>query len=207
MNTTLLIATSNPGKVKELAALLAELPCQVIGLADLPTPPAVPEETGASFAENALLKADYYHAQTGLLTLADDSGLAVDALNGAPGVYSARYGGEGLTSREQIQLLLQELKDVPTELRTARFVCCIALTGKLSGVSVRETFEASYEGLITNEPRGNNGFGYDPVFLDRALGRTLAELSQAEKAARSHRGQALRAALQFLSQHFPPPQS
>ncbi len=207
MNTTLLIATSNPGKVKELAALLAELPCQVIGLTDLPTPPAVPEETGATFAENALLKADYYHAQTGLLTLADDSGLAVDALNGAPGVYSARYGGEGLTSGEQIQLLLQELRDVPTELRTARFVCCIALTGKLSGVSVRETFEANYEGVITNEPRGNNGFGYDPVFLDTILGRTLAELSQAEKAARSHRGQALRAALQFLSQHFPPQQS
>lgn len=191
---TLLIATSNQGKVVELTALLAGLPFRVIGLDDLPDRHPSPEETGATFLENALLKADYFHARTGLLTLADDSGLVVDALDGRPGVYSARYGGEGLSSREQIRLLLAELENVPQERRTARFVCGIAMVGE----NLRRTFEGSCEGTIALEPRGEGGFGYDPVFIDAELGRSFAEISREEKAARSHRGEALRAARQFL---------
>ncbi|MDX2043395.1 MAG: XTP/dITP diphosphatase [Acidobacteriota bacterium] len=192
--TTLLIATSNPGKVSELAAMLADLDCQVIGFADLPENPPTIEETGQTFAENALLKAEHYHRLTGLTALADDSGLEVDALDGRPGVYSARYGGEHLSDTEQVQLLLSELKDVPIPKRTARFVCCIALVGN----GINKTFESSCEGSIAYEPRGENGFGYDPVFVDAELGLTFAELSREEKAPRSHRGKALLQARQFL---------
>ncbi|MDX2033053.1 MAG: RdgB/HAM1 family non-canonical purine NTP pyrophosphatase [Blastocatellia bacterium] len=193
--TTLLIATTNPGKIAEIAAQLEGLNYRVIGLKDLPEMPPDVEETGATFEENAVLKADAYHAQTGLLTLADDSGLVVDALDGRPGVYSARYGGAGRTSAEQVALLLDELRDTPPEKRTARFVCCIALTGG----NLRRTFERSCEGRIALEPRGQEGFGYDPVFLDPEQGRTFAELTRDEKAARSHRGKALRAAREFLA--------
>ncbi len=195
--TTLLIATTNPGKVTEIAALLDGLPYRVIGLQDLAETPPDVEETGTTFEENALLKADDYHARTGLLTLADDSGLCVDALDGRPGVYSARYGGKGRTSAEQVALLLDELKETPADKRTARFVCCIALAGD----GLRETFERTAEGAIAFAPRGAGGFGYDPVFLDPTSGRTFAELTREEKAARSHRGQALRAARAFLELH------
>lgn len=198
MNTTLLIATTNPGKVTEINDLLADLPCRVIGLHELPQTLPTVEETGTTFAENALLKAEHYQRLTGLLTLADDSGLVVDALDGRPGVYSARYGGADLNSAEQINLLLAELMDVPAEKRTARFVCCIALAGELAGEGWRQTFERSCEGVIASEPRGAGGFGYDPIFIDAELGRTFAELSREEKAARSHRGQALRAASAFI---------
>src|SRR5215510_13076442 len=112
---TLLIATTNKGKVSEIRSLLQELNCHVISLLDLPHPPPTVEETGKTFAENALIKAEYYHAHSGLLTIADDSGLEVDALGGRPGVYSARYGGPGRTSADQINLLLEEMKDVPEE--------------------------------------------------------------------------------------------
>ncbi|MGE0127988.1 MAG: XTP/dITP diphosphatase [Blastocatellales bacterium] len=194
----LLIGTSNRGKVIEIAALLEGLNCEVIGLEDLPQVPPPVEETGTTFAENALIKADYYHGITGLITLADDSGLEVDALDGRPGVYSARYGGEGLSSADQIALLLKEMKDVPEEKRTARFVCSVALTGARGGSSVRQTFEGRCEGRIADAPRGSGGFGYDPIFIDAELGRTFAELAREEKAARSHRGKALRAARDFL---------
>lgn len=197
---TLLIATSNPGKVAELAALLEELDCHVIGVGDLPETPPIVEETGLTFAENALLKAEYYHRLTGLTALADDSGLEVDALDGRPGVYSARYGGENLSSTEQIQLLLSELKDVPDTQRTARFVCSIALFGDRSGESLKMVFEESCEGVIGYEPRGKNGFGYDPVFIDAELGLTFAELTREVKAQRSHRGKALRKARAFLAE-------
>jgi len=192
---TLLIATHNKGKVSEISALLEGLNCRVIGFNDLPDTPPVVDETGETFAENALLKAEQYHQLTGFLTLADDSGLAVDVLDGRPGVYSARYGGENLTSREQISLLLDELKEVPMEQRKARFVCSIALIGE----GVRQMFEGQCEGLITYEPRGDGGFGYDPIFLDTELQRTFAELSPEEKSARSHRALALRPAIAFLS--------
>jgi XTP/dITP diphosphohydrolase len=191
---TLLIATTNPGKVAEIASLLKGLNCRVIGLADLPQIPPAVEETGTTFAANALIKSEYYHALTGLLTLADDSGLEVDALDGRPGVYSARYGGEGTSSADQIVLLLEEMKDVPDEHRKASFVCSIALIGP----NVHQTFEARCEGRIARSPRGESGFGYDPVFIDAESGRTFAELSRAEKIARSHRGRALRATRDFL---------
>lgn len=195
-NTTLLIATYNQGKVSEIAALLEGLNCRVIGFADLPEAPPQVEETGVTFAENALLKAEQYHQLTGLPTLADDSGLAVDALDGEPGVYSARYGGEGLSSVDQIELLLEKMKDVPAEQRTARFICSIALFGE----NLKQMFEGRCEGSITQNPCGGGGFGYDPIFLDAETGRTFAELSREEKAVRSHRGKALRLARDFLTE-------
>jgi XTP/dITP diphosphohydrolase len=194
--TTLLIATSNLGKVAELAAMLEGLNCRVIGFSDLPEVPATVEETGQTFAENALIKAEHYHRLTGLPALADDSGLEVDALDGRPGVYSARYGGEHLSSAEQVQLLLGELKDVPDHKRTARFVCSIALIGD----GLNEMFEGHCEGLIAQEARGEHGFGYDPVFIDAELGLTFAELTREEKAPRSHRGKALLQTRQFLTE-------
>jgi XTP/dITP diphosphohydrolase len=192
---TLLIATTNKGKVAELTALIEDLPFRVISLDDLLERYPPVEETGSTFVANALLKADYFHQQTGLLTLAEDSGLEVDALGGRPGVYSARYGGEGLTNSERIQLLLGELKDVPEEKRSARFLCSIALVGE----NLRQTFEAQRDGKIALEPRGSEGFGYDPIFIDSELGCTFAEISMEEKASRSHRGKAFRQASEFLS--------
>ena|SRR5438552_3931278 len=198
--TKLLVATSNPGKVAELATLLKDLPCQVIGLSDLPQPLPIAAETGATFSENALMKAEEYHARTGLLTLADDSGLEVDALGGAPGIYSARYAGETATDAERVVKLLDEMKDVPDAKRTARFVCSIALVGMLDGQQLQCTFEGRCEGLIARSPRGNGGFGYDPIFIDVELGHTFAELTREEKAARSHRGRAMATAKSFLAQ-------
>jgi XTP/dITP diphosphohydrolase len=216
---TLLIATSNKGKVVEIASLLKGLDCQAIGLEDLPQVPPPVEETGTTFVENAIIKADYYHAASGLLTLADDSGLEVDALDGRPGVYSARYGGEGLSSDQQIALLLEEMKNAPEEKRTARFVCVVALVGAagetadkrefawhLDGAlvdspvrpQIRQTFEGRCEGRIALAPRGAGGFGYDPIFIDAELDRTFAELSPEEKSSRSHRGKALRAAIRYI---------
>jgi XTP/dITP diphosphohydrolase len=216
---TLLIATSNKGKVAEIAALLEGSGCRTIGLEDLPEVPPPVEETGTTFVENALIKADYYHASTGLLTLADDSGLEVDALDGRPGVYSARYGGEGLSGAQQIALLLEEMKDTPEEKRTARFICVVALVGAAGGTSdkresdwrldgalvdspagpqIRQTFEGRCEGRISLAPRGASGFGYDPIFIDAELGRTFAELSPEEKSSRSHRGKALKEAVKYL---------
>ena len=201
--TTLLIATSNSGKVTEIAALLAaaaELNCRVIGFNDLPETPPTVEETGETFAENATLKAVHYHNLTGLLTLADDSGLVVDALGGRPGVYSARYGGEGLTSAQQIELLLEEMKTVPDPQRTARFVCSIAIVGSLAGKTLNHVFEDRCEGLIAHKPCGSGGFGYDPIFMDMESGRTFGELTHQEKAARSHRGKALKQVRKFLAE-------
>src|SRR5262245_21108257 len=176
----LLIATSNKGKVAEIASLLERLDCRAIGLDDLPQVPPPVEETGTTFVENALIKADYYQRVSGLLTLADDSGLEVDALGGRPGVYSARYGGEGLSGAQQIALLLEEMKDTPEEKRTARFVCVVALVGaagetsgkresvrRLDGAvvdspvmpQIRQTFEGRCEGRIAYAPRGEIGRG------------------------------------------------
>ncbi len=200
----LLIATYNPGKVLEIESLLAtskKLNCRVIGFGDLPEALPTVEETGATFAENALLKAEQYHALASpsvMLTLADDSGLEVDALGGRPGVYSARYGGEGLSSAQQIELLLAEMKDVPDDQRTARFVCSIAIVGTLAEKPFRQMFEGRCEGVIARQPCGSEGFGYDPVFIEVETGRTFAELTREEKATRSHRGKALRQAREFL---------
>jgi XTP/dITP diphosphohydrolase len=128
----LLVATSNKGKIIEIAEILAGLNWHLLGLDDLLHPITPAEETATTFVGNAVIKAEYYFAQTGLITLADDSGLEVDALGGRPGVFSARYGGEGISSMEQIAMLLDELKDVSEERRTARFVCSIAIAGSLA---------------------------------------------------------------------------
>ncbi len=192
---TLLIASSNHGKISEIKDFLRGLEINAIGLSDLADAYAVPEETGSTFEENAIIKAEYYFTKTGLLTLADDSGLEVDALDGRPGVCSARYGGRGISSAGQINLLLEELRDVPEARRTARFICSIALIGP----DVRRIFEGRCEGRISNEPRGDKGFGYDPIFLAPESGKSFAELEREEKTALSHRGMALRKCRNYLN--------
>lgn len=190
----LLIATGNAGKKREFARLLATLPCEVVGLDDLGLANDV-EESGATFAENALLKARAYAARSGLLTLADDSGLEVDALGGAPGVQSARYGGPCLDDRGRYELLLANLRAVPDERRTARFRCTIALVAP----NGREaTAEGACEGRIVHAPRGEHGFGYDPVFWVNNEGCTMAELPPERKNVISHRAVAARQALHIL---------
>ncbi len=190
----LLIATGNAGKKREFARLLATLPVEVVGLDDLGLANDV-EESGATFAENALLKARAYAARSGLLTLADDSGLEVDALGGAPGVQSARYGGPCLDDRGRYELLLANLRAVPDERRTARFRCTIALVAP----NGREaTAEGACEGRIVHAPRGEHGFGYDPVFWVNNEGCTMAELPPERKNVISHRAVAARQALHIL---------
>ena len=191
----LLIATTNKGKIAEIAALLADLPYEVVGLDAWPHALPEVEETGTTFAENALLKAEYYHAQTGWLTLADDSGLEVDALGGRPGVHSARYAGVGASDAVKVVKLLAEMESVLEPQRTARFVCVIALLGQ----GVRETFTGRCEGAIAAEPRGVGGFGYDPVFVASGSARTFAELTRAEKSVISHRGRALQQVRDWLN--------
>lgn len=198
--TTLLIATHNRGKLAELADLLPGLPIACVGLADAGLTAEV-AETGATFHENAVLKAKGYAAASGLLTLADDSGLEVDALHGQPGVHTARFGGPGLSAEQRYRLLLQSLTDVPWEQRTARFHCVVALARPAGLIA---TAEGVCEGVIAFEPAGAGGFGYDPVFYLPEYGCTLAQLPPAEKRQISHRGRAgaaIKPMLQlFLSQ-------
>jgi XTP/dITP diphosphohydrolase len=179
----LLIATTNPGKVREYADLFAGLTCDLVSLADEGINNDV-DETGATYEENALLKAREYAAQSGLLTLADDSGLEVDALDGRPGVHSARYAPD---SPARIQKLLAELKDVSDDQRRARFQCVIALA-RPDGQT--EITRGSCEGWIAREPRGVNGFGFDPVFYMPEHHATLAELPESFKNTISHRAHA-----------------
>lgn len=189
----LLLATNNSKKLKEIRATLGDdFTGRLLCAADFPELQE-PEETGITFAENARLKADYYCTETGLITLADDSGLVVDAMGGRPGVHSARYAP---SDSERIEKLLTELKDIEPENRTARFVCalCVAIPG--GGIYIEE--HGTMEGAIAAEPAGTNGFGYDPVFLVAGRGITLAELDPELKNSISHRGVAmkkLRAAL------------
>lgn len=191
----LLIATRNRGKKREYARLLQGLEVELIALDDLGVTKTIKED-GASYTENALLKARGYAAATGLLTLADDSGLEVDALDGAPGVLTARYAGEGATDEHRYLLLLEQLKDVPHEHRTARFRCVIALAWPDGRVEITE---GVCEGRITREPRGEHGFGYDPVFYVPEYGCTMAELSPEIKNRISHRARAAAAASEILS--------
>lgn len=181
-----LLATRNAGKVRELRALLSGEGIEVLSVADVPGAPEV-EETGATFRENALLKARALAGATGLLAVADDSGLEVDALAGAPGVSSARYAGEPKDDVRNYQKLLEALGGVPDEARTARFRCALAVVAPWGEEAV---FEGACEGRIAGGPRGSGGFGYDPVFLPAGGPRTMAELSDAEKNAISHRGRA-----------------
>ncbi len=190
MSQKLLIATRNRGKWAEIRELLADLPVELVGLDDFPQLPEI-EESGTTFEENALLKARSFHERTGLLTVAEDSGLEVEALGGAPGLFSARYGR---SDAERIARLLAELRDVPTKRRTARFICVAALVGP----GLERTFVGEVRGRIRSEPSGSNGFGFDPVFEYPPLGKTFAELTRAEKSAVSHRGQAFRQLRDFL---------
>ena len=194
----LLIATTNPGKVREVAVCLAGIPgLEVISLADLPPRPEVPE-TGHTFAENAAAKAVGYGRAHEGLTLADDSGLCVDALGGEPGVRSARYGGPGLDDPGRCRYLLGKIRDVPEVRRTARFECALALARPGAMIA---TFTGRVEGRLLFEPRGANGFGYDPVFFYEPAGRSFAEMTREEKSAVSHRGRALQALRRYLEEH------
>ena len=192
---TLVIATRNQGKLFELRTIIGELPFVLVDLHSFPSVQTVPE-TGATFAENASLKAAGYAVQIGKMTLADDSGLEVDALGGAPGVLSARYAGEGASDEERVDKLLAELSRVKSQERGARFVSVIAIADR-TGV-ILNLSKGVCEGRIAVEPRGCNGFGYDPIFVPRGFDQTFAELPAPVKNRISHRGQALRAATDFL---------
>ena len=197
MSQKLLIATHNQGKVREYRALLSDLPLEVTYL-DAEGITFEAEETGATFADNAIEKARAYATATGLLTWADDSGLDVDALHGAPGVLSARYGApEARTDQDRYRLLLAQLAGVPEESRTARFHCVVALVWPDGRV---HTVDGVCEGRIGFEPRGSHGFGYDPIFLVAEAGyaQTMAELDPAQKNIISHRGRAAQAAKRVL---------
>jgi XTP/dITP diphosphohydrolase len=199
---TLLVATRNEGKIEELAELLADVDVNWIGLAqleELGTAIQTVAETGDSFRENAVLKAVGYARQSGLLTLADDSGLEVDALGGAPGVHTARFGGDGLTSEQRYRLLLSHMEGVPAAQRAARFRCVVTLA---SPEGLLESAEGSVSGSIATRPSGSGGFGYDPVFLVDGQGRTMAELPAALKNAISHRARAVMALKPALVRHL-----
>lgn len=185
----IVIATRNAKKGAELRALLAPCGVEVIGLADLPDVPEVVED-GATFAENAAKKAVHVAVHLGCWTLGEDSGLEVDALQGAPGVYSARFSGPGATDDANNMRLVRELADVPEQQRGARYVCHIAVADPAGDVRLR--VEETCRGRITGQPRGTNGFGYDPYFLIPELHRTFGELSPLVKRQISHRGRALR---------------
>jgi XTP/dITP diphosphohydrolase len=192
---TLLIATRNRGKLKEIKELLGDLPFNIVDLSRYPTIETV-EESGETFTENASLKASVYARQAGVLTLADDSGLMVEALGGAPGVHSARYAGEGASDSERTEKLLQALAIVPESRRGARFISVIAIAqneGKVINVSVGEC-----PGQIAPEPRGAGGFGYDPVFIPEGSTLTFAQLEPVEKNRISHRARSLFKAAAFL---------
>ena len=195
----LLIATGNKGKIVEFRSLLASLPLRLRNLADFPEIREV-EETGTTFSDNAILKARGYAEQTGLWTLADDSGLEVDALNGAPGVFSARYGGVGLTDSKRVERLLEELSQYTEQERRARFICVIAIADPQGQIAHLSTGRC--EGQIIYAPRGTGGFGYDPVFVPQGFNQTFGELSPEIKQSISHRALAMQAAHSFLANRF-----
>ena len=187
----IIAATKNKNKLREFGEILKgfEIISQEEAGVDIDV-----EETGATFEENSYLKAKAIYDITGITTIADDSGLCVDALGGEPGVYSARYGGEGYDDKGRVQLLLKNMKDVPDEERTARFVCVITLVGDEGVLTAR----GECEGRIDYEPKGENGFGYDPVFYVDRFEKTLAEVTPEEKNSISHRGKALKIFAQKL---------
>jgi len=190
----LLIATNNAGKIAEFRDLLDGCGWELVTPRDIGLD-LEPAEEGATFGENAQRKAVQWAGASGLVSLADDSGLEVDALGGRPGIHSARYAGPDKTDEERMQKLLEELRDVPDGQRTARFRAVIAIADPDGRV---ETADGAVEGVIAHEPRGANGFGYDPIFLLPERGLTTAELPSAEKHAISHRGIAARKARTLL---------
>jgi len=182
----ILLATTNQRKIVEVRRIMDERRIEVTGLVDSASTDEI--ETGLTFAENALLKARHYHRVSRLPTVADDSGLEVEALDGAPGIYSARYAGPSAGDAGRIAKLLDEMKDLADQGRRARFTCAAAIVWE----GGEKVFLDRVEGVILDGPRGGNGFGYDPVFFYEPLGRTFAELTPSEKAEVSHRGRAFR---------------
>jgi len=198
--TKLLIGTGNVGKLREIKMILGDVPYELISLADL-RDTETPEENGATYRANAILKAKSYARQTGLLTLADDSGLEVEALNWAPGVMSARYAGDDASDADRRSLLLSELITQACDTRTARFVCVVAIAD--SAADVINVCEGICEGRLTDVERGLGGFGYDPLFVPDGYDLTFSELPDAVKNEISHRGRALAKAREFLIGHKP----
>ena len=197
--TELLIATHNAGKVRELASLLAGVPIRLKNLAGLDGICEI-EETGSTFRENAEIKAAGYAMQSGVWSLADDSGLEVAALGAAPGVYSNRYAGEGASDAAKMRKILDQLAAVPDAARDARFVCAMSIaddTGKIVF-----TAEGSCPGTLANQPRGTNGFGYDPIFVPDGFDRTFGELSGDIKQQISHRARAIKEIIRYLHGFF-----
>lgn len=193
----LLVATTNPGKLAEVQAFLKDLPLQILSLETLGQWPTVIED-GATFEENALKKARTLAQHTGCLTLADDSGLEVDALHGAPGIYSARYCGEEGNDAKNNEKLLRELQGIPDQQRTARFVCALALCAPVSRGGKEWLVREVCEGRIAFTPQGKQGFGYDPVFFFPPYGKTFGEIDRKTKAIVSHRGKALHKLTEIL---------
>jgi XTP/dITP diphosphohydrolase len=195
----LLIGTGNRGKVTEIKRALKDLPLTLRALNDFPTPNQ-PDESGDSYEANAIIKAQSYAEQTGLWTLADDSGLEVASLNGMPGLRSARFGGEGLSDADRTNLLLSKLLQVDDGARSARFICAMAIakpTGEVINVS-----HGACPGSIAKASAGDQGFGYDPVFIPAGYHMTFAELRPSSKSSISHRGQALALIREFLTSLF-----
>jgi len=194
-STKLLLATRNPGKLSELRQMLSGLPVVITDLTAFPQAPEI-AEVGHTFAENAKLKATGYACETRLLTLADDSGLEIDALGKEPGVYSARYLGESVSFAKRIQSLLERLDGVELDERTARFVCAIATAD--AGGNILDTAVEICEGWIAEQPRGSSGFGYDPIFVPDGYALTFGELDSTVKNVISHRARALTKVISFL---------
>jgi XTP/dITP diphosphohydrolase len=193
----LLVGTTNQGKLDEVQGYLKRLPLKILALQSLGKWPTVVED-GAIYEENALKKAKALAEYSGYLTLADDSGLEVDALNGAPGIYSARYSGEEGNDQKNNEKLLNVLKDVPEDKRTARFFCALALCAPKSQGPKKWIIRESCEGRIAFSPKGQNGFGYDPIFFYPPFGKTFGEIDRETKATVSHRGKALKKLAQML---------
>jgi XTP/dITP diphosphohydrolase len=198
MPEKVVLATGNPGKVREIQRILHDLGVEVVPQSELGVTGA--DETGKSFVENALIKARHASLMTGLPAIADDSGLVVDALDGHPGVYSARYAGADANDESNIDKLLHELQGVPGDRRTAAFHCCAVFVSADDSTSL--VAEGRWAGKILEQRRGTEGFGYDPVFFDPECGRTAAELGPELKNARSHRGKALTALAEMLRHHY-----
>ena len=194
----IVLASGNPGKVREIRRILGEFGVEIVPQTELGVGDA--DETGSSFVENALIKARHAADLTGLPAIADDSGLVVDALDGRPGVYSARYAGVRASDDDNIEKLLRELRGVPDDKRTAAFHCCAVYVSADDSTSL--VAEGCWQGRILGERRGSGGFGYDPVFFDPECGRSAAELGPELKNARSHRGKALAALAEMLRQHY-----
>lgn len=192
----IVLASDNPGKIKEINALLSDLPIEIIPQNQLNIPPA--DETGLSFVENALLKARQGAQYSQLPCIADDSGLCVDALDGAPGIYSARYAGIEVGAMAHIQKLLEALENIPPEKRQAHYYCAIVMVQHAED-PVPFIYQSKWDGQILTELRGTNGFGYDPVFFIPELNATAAELSLEQKNKMSHRAKALMALKQQLT--------